>query len=224
MPVKLQVPDIYIPPLGELVKLPPESMKALLQGLREEKPTLGLNDFADSIATRLSVDRATAQGIIELLASLHAVREGLGEDVSEFVSALRAAIEDTGKPELQPPDWSVFENTIAEAFSSESPLSISAKALDLLTDHQRVFFYARVLTDLRPVFKSEISGAPAALVAIHTLKLGYRAEGVPRDFYVALDSQDVKTLIEILQRAADKEKSLRDLAETKGLTLLEVKL
>jgi hypothetical protein len=61
------------------------------------------------------------------------------------------------------------------------------------------------------------------MIPVHSLKLVYRSEGVPRDFYVALDSQDVKSLLDVLQRAVSKEESLRGLVEEKGLTILEVK-
>lgn len=223
MPAKLQVPEAYVPYLAELARLSPGSLKSLLRGLRDEKLTLGLDDFAESIAKRLSIDHTAARGIAELLSSLYLVREGLGGDTSELILALRSAIEATEKVELLPADWPAFEDALAEIFSEDSALSLSAKALDVLTDHQRVFLHARVLTDLRPVFKSNIAEAPVAMIPVHSLKLVYRSEGVPRDFYVALDSQDVKSLLDVLQRAVSKEESLRGLVEEKGLTILEVK-
>jgi hypothetical protein len=132
-------------------------------------------------------------------------------------------MEESGDPDLQHGDWPAFEAVLTEAFSMDSALSLSAKALDVMTDHQRVFMSARVLTDLRPIFRFDVSEAPAAMVPVHTLKCTYRSEGVPRDFYVAMDSIDLANLVETLQRALAKDKSLRSLAEGTNLSVLEIK-
>lgn len=222
-PIQLRVPEEYVPHLKRLVGLPPESMKALLRGLRDSEPSLEMGEFVDSVAAQLSLDRAEARGIVELLTSLSAVREAAGGDVSEFVSAFHGAIEQTGEPDLQPSDWEAFQGAITDMLSGDNPLAVSAKALNVLTDHPRVFLQARVLTDLRPIFRVDVSDPPAALVAIHTLKLEYLAEGAHRSFYITLDSGDVAKLIDVLLRATEKEKSLNALAQDKRLTLLEVK-
>ena len=223
MPVKLKVPDKYQPYLAEFANLSPEVMAALVEGLRDARPSLELDEFAESIANRLSIDSARARRFVELLSSLHAVREGMGGGVEDFLAELRAAVEATGSAEMQPADWEAFQRTIADALAADTALSVSAKALDVMTDHQRVFLYARVLTDLRPIFRLDVAAAPAAMVAVHHLKIVCREDGVPREFFVTLDRADLATLVESLQRALEKEKSLRALAENKSLTLLEVK-
>lgn len=222
MTTRLHVPDRHVPFLKELSRLPPDMIRGMIQELRRDQLNLNLDDFADLIAQRLSLDAPTSRGVVELLSSLYALRDGLG-DVSELVSGLRAAMEESGNPDLQHEDWPAFEAVLTEAFSIDSALSLSAKALDVMTDHQRVFMTARVLTDLRPVFRFDVSEAPAAMVPVHTLKFIYRSEGVPREFYIAMDSRDLESLMETLQRALAKDKSLRSLAESANLGLLEVK-
>jgi hypothetical protein len=223
MALKIRVPDRYAPSLIDFIQLPPAKIAELLASLREEHPTLEVEELVQSISKRLALDAGKVRELLMLLSSLVSTRESYGAGVDEFVEALRSAMEATGKEELRPPDWTVFESAIGEALSSDNAVSLSFKALDLLDDHQRLYWYARVLTDLRPIFHSEVTERPAAMVVVHTLKLGYREGDATHDFFVAMDSVDVKTLITVLERALSKEESLRALAEQKQFPLLEIK-
>ena len=77
--------------------------------------------------------------------------------------------------------------------------------------------------DLRPVFRTDLGERPPAFVVVHNLKVGYRESGEYREFFVALDTLDVHALKEALDRALEKEKSLRTIADKCNLNLLEVK-
>ena len=222
MPVKLRVPDRYAPSLAEFLRLSPQQLAAFLKALHEEQPNLALAELAEAITTRLQIDRGSVDQIITLLTSLHMAREGLGLSVADLVAELRNAMETSDREDLRPSDWAAFEDAIAEALSGETALSISAKALDLMQEHANVYCFGRVLTDLRPIFKSDVSQAPDALVTIHTLKLVYHHEGEHREFFVALDTDDVKKLAAVLDRALRKEEALKALTAGTVRTL-EVK-
>jgi len=75
----LQIPPHYIPALAAFLRLSPEDLTAFLKALHEERPSLSLEDLADSIAARLSVTSETLAEIVSLLASLYLAREGLGQ-------------------------------------------------------------------------------------------------------------------------------------------------
>ena len=223
MPLKIRVPDRYAPTLSEFVQLPPVKIAALLKSLREEQPTLEVEELVQSLAERLALDVGKVREILQLLSSLVATRESYGASIDEFVEALRSAMEATGKEELRPDDWSTFQSAIGEALSSESAVSLSFKAIDLLNDHQRIYWNARVLTDLRPIFRAEVTEPPVAMVVAHPLKLTYREGDATKEFFVALDKIDVHGLITILGRALSKEESLRTLAEQRSFSILEIK-
>lgn len=94
---------------------------------------------------------------------------------------------------------------------SVKPLNVSAKAIDLQTEDERVFCDARILTDLRPVFGSDSAATPEGLTIVHILKLGYDQGGERhRDFYVALNADDLQTLRKVIDRAEAKAKSLKN--------------
>lgn len=222
MPVKLKVPDRYAPALAEFLRLSPQELAGFLRTIREEQPNLALSELAETIATRLSIDKARIEEIIRLLTSLQMAQEGLGLSVGDLVAQLRAAMEASGKEELSHPDWAGFQEAIADALSEETALAVSSKALDVMQDHAKIYCYGRILTDLRPIFKADVSQEPSAFVAVHTLKLAYHEAGEHKEFFVALDRSDVKQLADLLARALKKEEALKALTQNKGLKILEV--
>jgi hypothetical protein len=222
MPQKLKLPERYVPSLVDFLRLTPEQLALFLKTIREEEPDLEVSKLAEAIAERLTISRSRVDKLISLLTSLQRVRENLGLSVEDFVGELRAAIEATAKDDIQPPDWPTFQKAIAEALSPETALAISSKAVDVMLDHARYYCSARVLTDLRPVFKSGTEKEPPTFVTIHTLKIVYHEGDEHLEFFVALDRADVKRLSNVLERALRKEESLKALTAEKGIKILEV--
>jgi len=224
MPVKLRIPEHQAPSLAEFLRLSQADLDALLQSIREEEPGLALSRLIETIASRLSIDRQRTNEIIGLLASLERVKEGRGLQVKEFFAELRAAMEASGKDDLKPADWSAFQEAIEAALSDESAFAISTKALGVMADHAKVFCDGRVLTDLRPVFRSSADQEPLAFITLHTLKIAYHehSNGKHREFFVAMDRNDIHKLISVLERALKKEASLKALTSEKGLRVFEV--
>lgn len=223
MAMKLQVPPRDEPLLARFIQMAPEEVASLLQSLREEQPSLDIEELADSIANRFGLDRGQVGEVVRFLSNLSIARQAFGMPIDEFVTELRSAIETAGKKNLFPGDWASFEATVSEALSGDNALAISSKALDTSSDNERNYCYARVLTDLRPIFRADVEQAPVAMVAVHTLKIVHHNQGEHRDFFVTLDLKDLEQLSELLQRAIKKESSLKALMADKNLTFLEVK-
>lgn len=221
MPQKLTIPERYTSSLAELTQLSPEELSALLRAVHDGKPTLGLAALTESIAQALSIDRKRMGRIVQILAELQGVREGFGLSISDFVDELRNAIEATGKPELRPADWPAFETAVTEALSGENALAISSKARSVINEYPKVYCSARVLTDLRPVFKSDVEKGPAAFVVTHTLKIIYHENEEHREVFVAIDPEDLSDLVIQLERAVKKEASLKALSAGKDILILE---
>lgn len=226
MPVttKLRIPDRYAPSLAKFILLSPEEIAALLKAIREGGPSLDVPGLTDTIASRLSIERTRVEEIISLLIGLQGAREGLGLSVSEFVAQLRSSLEASNREELRglTPDWSAFEKDISEALADDTTLAISAKAVDVMTDHAKRYCTARILTDLRPVFRSEVGNEDPVFVAVHTLKLVYHETGRHFEMFVALDRNDLEDFRDVIDRAIRKEESLKALTSAKGLKILEV--
>lgn len=80
----------------------------------------------------------------------------------------------------------------------------SAKASDLLTEYDRIFGDARIVTDIRPVFMEDPQKMANGAVIVSTLKVQYQDSRGISDFYVALDTQDLVALKKVVDRALSK--------------------
>jgi len=107
--------------------------------------------------------------------------------------------------------------------SAENPLGITTKAIDVLTEHEHVFQYARIVTDVRPIFTNNAQEKPAAAVVVHMLNLFFNDMGQKRQLCVALDSNDLSLLKQIIERAELKEKTIKTTFAEAGLLFLESK-
>jgi hypothetical protein len=221
---KLRVPDRYAPSLAKFVLLSPQEIAALLKAIREDKPSLDIPGLIDAIAGRLDMERARVDEIVNLLISLQGARESLGLPVNEFVAEIRSSLEASNREELQDltPDWEKFQEEISAALAEDTALALSAKALDVMTDHAKRYCTVRILTDLRPVFRSEVDGEEPMFVIVHTLKVVYHETGKHAELFVALDRSDLEQLQGAVERALKKEESLKSLALSKGMRTLEV--
>jgi hypothetical protein len=223
MSAKLRVPNQHHKLLAQFVKLTSTERDALLGALKSEEITVSLDALADRVAIASGLDPDKTAQILELLVNLAGARESLGLSAEEFVAEFRHAIEVLDKSDLVPQDWATFESDIVSLLSSDGSFALTAKATVIMREYPHVYYDGRVLTDLRPVFGGNVEESPAALVAVHTLKIMYIKDAEPLSFFAALDRADVLGLIDVLQRALKKEDALRHLTDEKQVKLLEVK-
>ena len=101
-------------------------------------------------------------------------------------------------------------------------MSLRTKAANLIVDNQIIFRDAKLISDIRPVFGSEVEELPIGTVLVHTLKIEYIESEFPKNFHVALDDKDVEKLITLLKRTQLKAESLRKLVKSVGLSNYEV--
>jgi len=114
-----------------------------------------------------------------------------------------------------------FKERLAHLLSIRT-LQITVKAFDVLTEHERTFSKARVLTDIRPVFGDSTNSSPEAAIIIHMLSIGFLKNGERGEFVVALDNKDIQRLIEALERAKAKTESLKSTISSTGISYVEV--
>lgn len=104
---------------------------------------------------------------------------------------------------------------------SRSGIVLKTKAVSVATDAQRLFSNARILTDLRPVFGEDVSEQALGTVILHSLKIGFAENGRENEFFVTLDSKDLRNLQGHIARALSKEASLKTFVEGTHLKLID---
>jgi hypothetical protein len=100
--------------------------------------------------------------------------------------------------------------------------SVSARATDLLYEHEHtVHGPMRVLTDIRPIFETDPESDPEGAVIVHTLKISYHDGRRVKEFFIALDSEQVDELIGVLGRASLKAETLKRLLASTNVPYIE---
>ncbi len=139
---------------------------------------------------------------------------------SDVAEGMALEMEEISSKELRsPPDEEQrdhFQGRLLALLSIDA-LSTVARAGGLLLENEHSLRQTRVVTDIRPVFESEKPDAsPAGAVIVHTLKISYWADNEVKNFFVALDTNDVRELSQQLERANAKAESIKKSVLDKG--------
>jgi hypothetical protein len=123
-------------------------------------------------------------------------------------------------------DWSKASDRLTELLRIDTPLGVSAKAMDVLSETERLYCRGRVVTDLRPIFSIDTESPPVSAVVLHTLRINYHV-GQRKEiaqFFVTLEADDLRNLQSVIERAIAKEESLRSFADANSITCLKYKV
>lgn len=218
----LRIPKSFHGAFADLLQLEDRSFNELVAAFEQASPTLFRGDLAAFVAERVTLNRETTQSIVKTLVNLYIVRrDGGRKDAGEFAAEVREALRAEDDPRLKAKDseWDVFSRRLETLLGFENSIGITSKALEVMWRNQRVFCDdgARMVSDVRPIFKDDATKSPVAAVVVHTLKISYHEEGEIREFYVALDTKDLLALRKLLQREEEKLESLKEVLNVQYL-------
>lgn len=210
----IRIPDNHKRTIGEILALSNEQIQYLLKMISELKPVLDLDKIIDQLGDNEIIDNEKIHSFLKVVMHMHLARKKLGYTTENFLEQILATIQI--EKIIEPPsdgDWSRIERILANILSAES-LQLNADAIDVAMEHERAISSVRVLTDIRPVFKEDVTEPPAATVIGHSLIISYYdGSKEPREFHCALDTEDLRVLGTVVERALLKEKSLRSWIE-----------
>jgi hypothetical protein len=220
-----QVPKLHVEILREFLALSDGMIDGFISALVTARPQFNFSDLASEVP-ETGVPRNLTEGILHVVVSLYRTGSSLGGgdpflDNEVFPSLVNSGLFPPGDGGIE---WQKLRRFLAAALSLERSVGTASKAGPVLTDHERIFDSAKILTDLRPVYHLDVSEKPDAAVIIHMLKITQRDQrGNKADLFFALDSNDIATMKEIIALAEKKEQSLRGVVENSGITVLNVR-
>lgn len=218
---ELRIPEEYERGFAEIRRLDEKQLRDLVSALESEPPTLRRAELRSRVASRVdTVARDDVDQVIDALISLHALRDSMGVETPVVLEAISDAMNESGVEDLEfddDEDRKRFKAHLVQLLAVDT-LDISAKANDLLYDHERTIHGPmRVLTDIRPVFGEDPGKEPNGAVIVQTLKITYHESAKIKEFFIALDTEQVDELIGVLGRASLKAEGVkRLLAGTKA--------
>lgn len=204
--------------IAAIQKLRSASMEQLILALANAPPTSNPKKMADRIAEQVpSVPVERLGGMLDTLYTLYHIRELSGVQHPQFLEDLIEGLRKDRNVQLTEGQLKRFRAVLERLMDIET-LKPIAKAARLQRDGERLYCTSKTLSDIRPVFENDPTNRPLGAVLTHTLKISYHEGSNHREFHVVLDSNDLEQLAEVVQRAKDKDKTLRELLESTGLT------
>ena len=221
--LSLRVPRQDQRAFAHFVMLESEDMAALVKALQSAPPCLSSKELATNIQQQVQIDPKRLRGLVGVVLGLFgaysAADVSLADFVEDVIDLARRTLE---SDEAKKVDWGTLKKYLVKLFSLEDSLGVTSKALGVMIQNQHVYSEARVLSDIRAIFKPH-SEEPVAAVIVHNLRIAYQEGEASREFYVAMDSNDLRDMKKHIDRAITKEAALRkSLDTTKSLKVLDV--
>ena len=150
------------------------------------------------------------QEILKAIHSIYSVRiQGNLKNTEIITGLINAVSSDDTFSQLSAEELAHFKQRLTKILAIDGSISISSQALILLQEYDSIFLNSRIITDVRPVFKAETKEEIAGALVVHTLKIAYQDASGSKEFYVALDSSDVKKLQEQLSQSLIEAKVIQ---------------
>lgn len=213
---ELKIPEAIKDSVRQLLELDETKTRELAAALSAAQPGLLVRQLAMSVASNSVLSEEDATDAVEALAILHYANSQMDLSDEEFSLAVVRSLKMDN-----PQSEEIYARRLTELLPIESA-AITSKALGVARSHERVFSRARIITDIRPVFRAEItdSSEPAGAVVIHMLGIKYHEGNVLKEFHVALDGKDIEQLSKLLDRAEKKEQSCAHLLQKAAIPIL----
>jgi hypothetical protein len=218
----LRIPDSERGPLSKLLQMTAAELEALQDALSVMPPRLRADKLAADIGPRLSIEPARLREVVQSLIALYWVRDTQKLSPADFASSLAEAIEAEKDERLVAPTsgWPAFKEALTRLLALRS-LGVTAKGLYLAYQYPRHVHRSRILTDARPVFLDAVDDGPAAFVINHTLQITVHEEGDDLEWFACLNAEDLEQLKDAVERALNKQKSLKALLTRTEVAVLD---
>ena len=224
MALGLTIPKQFYIGFERLLRMDDNARQELIVALKDIKPALTPRNVASQIADKTpSIAKSDLALIVSATISLRSIRARKDYAIPDIANALVNGIK-SARNLSKPDGWETpgFAHFLEEILSPNETLEIVAKALGVLTDHEHVYCGAKILTEIRPIFGTNAEESPETAVLTHMLKISYHENKEHKEFFVALDTKDVRDLLEILQRADAKTRGLKAFFKDHNITYLDV--
>lgn len=217
----LQIPSRFHSSLKKLSKLEPSSISALAKQFAALVPTFDLDSLAVQLAS-VNLSAEEINELVSLLISLFKVSDAADIGLEEFIQDV---CESASEVLENDEDSAKLSENLRALLVRENAIGITAKAMDVFTEHDHSFRSCRVLTDLRPVFSSRADYGDEKIVAAmatHTLKVEYTESAIRKEFFISMDSNDIRLMLKALERALAKENVLKELVDRQEFAYMDV--
>lgn len=222
----INIPKEDLVVLKKISKLENQQFNSLLSVIRAERPTFSRRQFVHNIAAKVkTIQKADIATILRVVFILYSMKGELGSSAQELSKDIVKSYSELCSKDhhISHKQVTLLNIRLKHLLSCDKTVAVTAKASDVMTEHAHTFCRARILSDIRPVFTDSATSASAAVI-IHNLQIGFHeaGSGDHKEFYVALDTDDIKVLKEVVERAEKRTIALESILKTSKVPYLEV--
>jgi len=185
-----------------LASLSPSAQRSIVEAVKICEPGLFLGTLVDRVKDQCDVD---LESLREILGGFGAVSKtqsaspNFAESMGEFLSTY---------PEVNVEDRTQFAKVIAELLAS-GPLMLTAKAQNILWGQGNLFVEAKSITQMRPLFLQSTDSMSGHSVVVHEIFVTTEQDGNKKSVGMLMDSNHLHQMRGVLDRAIEKEKTIR---------------
>lgn len=206
-----EVPEQYLNGLEKLAILDDKVIKNIFQSIEAVPPAFDLQKIASFAGSNYGVDVEDASAILNFIAALYFYirNEDISSDI--IIDVICENLKKDVPIKLAPKYIPKLKTRLSRLLGISSFLEIIYQASDLLPENQNILVDTRLLTDIKPIFKEDISGGISASLISHTLRLQYENINGIQEIFVSISSSNIEQLIEELQESLTKESALQEI-------------
>ncbi|MEA5579025.1 hypothetical protein [Anabaena sp. UHCC 0451] len=219
----LKIPQPYQFGIKLIIEIDEPIFDRLLSAITEVHPFVDIASLALKISPKIEeIPINDLEEILRAIRSFYSLRTQENLKNTEIITGLIDAVSsDETFSELSSEELENFEKRLTKLLAIDGSISISSKAITLLQEYDHIFSSSRIVNDIRPIFKPENEKEIAGALIVHTLKIAYQDAGDLREFYVALDSADVKNLQEQLSQCLIEGDAIQAMLEKADVLYLD---
>jgi len=221
---KIKIPTSEYEVLKKIAELKEADFSALLDALGKTESSFinfdSPEDFKKLSSNVGALKPDDLKAILKTIVMLYAVKRGRRRSAEQLSEDIKETIEAESPEEFPSATSTIVKERLQKLLLIEKALHLTAKSLNVLTDQDHIFCGVKVLSDVRPVFNDAADSLAAAMI-IHNLKISYHHEGRHKEFFAAMNMEDVRKIKEAMERAEKKSAALKSFIEKSGTPYFE---
>lgn len=210
--VRFQIPPAFLPGFQHLLSFQPDEVEKIVRFLGTIPVGTGPKAFIELFTKATGKTDVNTRELASTIFSLGGLKFAIGEreGFDELVNELSSALQEQTKNPLSPDEAGRLQGYLHQILSGASQLFFTYKAFDLLAENSRVYRDAHVVTDMRPLFKADLSNPERHALILHQLKIEAEVNRKETHFYFSLSHADLLKLKDQIDRAVEKERLIRE--------------
>lgn len=215
---EISIPSAVIPGFKFIAKLSKKSVQQIVNYLNNTQVSSDPNHFLQGLAEFIK-NELRIKGHKDIAVAIASFINLLKEDNYKIVSEnLANSFKELHYPTITDKDFTILKYNLAQILKACDNLELSVKAYTLKKESLNIYQKSKVVSDIRVIFNKDIESKERQAVLVHNLHITYRTNSENKQFFLALDLNDLKEIQIQIERAITKDTIIK--SDYKDLKIL----